>query len=417
MTEPGASSGGGRLVSLDAYRGFVMLAMASAGLSLGTVATNYPESFVWHILDTQTEHAVWRGCSFWDLIQPSFMFLVGVAMPFSYAARRDRGDGFARQFAHALWRATALVVLGVLLSSAWSRQTNFVFANVLCQIGLGYPFIFLALRLQPPWQLALALAVLVGYGAWFATAPLPTRATNVVLIGGNFGGDDLPGFLAHWSKNTNPAAAFDRWFLNLFPHPAREPFRFDKGGYTTLNFVPSIATMLFGVLAGQWLRSGTSGRAKVQSLIIAAAFGLVVGMLLDAHVCPIVKRIWTPSWVIYSTGWTCGMLALFYGTIDVAGFRRWALPLVAVGANSIAVYVMAQLMKPWIASQLRIHLTTALQLAERGRLRWFPAATGWHVPGKPFQGEFGPVVESAAVLFAIWLIALWMYRRKIFIRL
>ena len=124
---------------------------------------------------------------------------------------------------------------------------------------------------------------------------------------------------------------------------------FNEGGYATLNFIPSIATMLFGVLAGELLRSGAAGR-QAASLLMAGAVVLVAGPGARRHVCPIVKRIWTPSWVVYSTGWTCWMLAAFYAVIDVAGFRRWAFPLVVVGMNSIAIYLMAQLMKPFVGS-------------------------------------------------------------------
>lgn len=413
MTEPRAD---GRLVSLDAYRGFVMLAMASAGLGIPAMVAKQPENVLLNVLASQTEHADWRGCTAWDLIQPSFMFIVGVAMPFSYAARRDRGDGFGRQFGHALARAAGLVLLGLFLSSAWSRQTNFTFANVLCQIGLGYPFVFLLLRCGPRGQALAAVAVLVGYWLWFALYPLPASDANYVTIGGTLNNNGLRGFLGHWARGSNPAAGFDRWFLNLFPRPAGSPFLANEGGYTTLNFVPSIATMLFGVLAGELLRSGLTGRKKVEWLVLAAALGIVLGLLLDRQVCPLVKRIWTPSWVVYSTGWTCGLLALFYGTIDAAGFRRAAFPLVVVGLNSIAFYVMAQLMKPWVASQLRIHLTTALQVAGDAQKRL--GAGSWaRLPSRPFSGEYGPVYESACVLLALWAIVYAMYRRRIFIRL
>src|SRR5262249_53344071 len=145
------------------------------------------------------------------------------------------------------------------------------------------------------------------------------------------GRSGLDGFLLHWEKNTNAAAAFDRWFLNLFPRPDGQPFPYNAEGYATLNFVPSVATMIFGVLAGGLLRSGVSPRAKVQTLAVAGALGLVLGSALDTTVCPVVKRIWTPSWAVYSAGWACWILAAFYGLIDVAGWRRWAFPLVVVG--------------------------------------------------------------------------------------
>src|SRR5262249_41613809 len=151
------------------------------------------------------------------------------------------------------------------------------------------------------------------------------------------------GLAAHWQKNANVAAAFDRWFLNLFPR--QKPFVYNEGGYATLNFIPSIATMLFGVLAGRWLRTTRSGGGGGPGVVLAGRVWLVAGTALDTSYCPAIKRLWTPSWVVYSTAWTCWLLALFYGVIDVAGWRGWAFPLVVVGVNSIVMYVMAQLMK------------------------------------------------------------------------
>lgn len=363
-----------------------MLAMASGGFALTEVARDRPESRALAILAGQFEHVPWRGCSFWDLIQPSFMFIVGVAMPFSYASRVARGDGRANQFGHAIRRSIVLVLLAVFLSSAGSTSTHWVFTNVLAQIGLGYPIVFLMLGRSPRAQFAAALGILAAYWLWFAAYPLPTPA------GAGEGG--LTGFLAHWEKHANPAAAFDRWFLNLFPTPDGRAFTTNEGGYATLNFVPSIATMLFGVIAGEWLRSSRSGLAKVRGLLAWGVAALAVGMLLDATLCPVVKRIWTPSWAVFSAGWTSVLLAVFYGLIDVAGYRRWAFPLVVVGVNSIAFYVMAQLMKPFVAKQLAIHLGPDL-----------------------FGGDLGPLIRSAAVLGAFWLIALTMFRQRILVRI
>ena len=145
-----------RLRSLDAYRGLIMLAMASGGFALAKVAqnpevttqfdgTSWAEWWVglWGFLEYQCRHVAWAGCSFWDLIQPSFMFMVGVAMPFSYARREEKGESEWRMFGHVLFRSVILILLGVFLSSNWSPQTNFTFANVLAQIGLGYTFAYL----------------------------------------------------------------------------------------------------------------------------------------------------------------------------------------------------------------------------------------------------------------------------------
>jgi predicted acyltransferase len=152
--------------------------------------------------------------------------------------------------------------------------------------------------------------------------------------------------------------------------------------------------MILGLIAGEYLRSPRSQGSKFAWLTAAACVCLAVGWLLGQTVCPIVKRIWTPSWVIFSAGWTFAMLAGFYGIIDVLGIKRWSFPLVVVGMNSIAMYCMSQQLKPWVRRNLNIHL---------GR--------SW------FIGDYAPVVESVAVLLVLWLICLWLYRQRIFLRI
>lgn len=169
---------------------------------------------------------------------------------------------------------------------------------------------------------------------------------------------------------------------------------FNGGGYQTLNFVPSLATMIFGLLAGQLLMGPRTAGEKLRLLVVAGAAALALGVLLGQTVCPIVKRIWTPSWAIYSAGWTCWMLAAFYAVIDMQGWRRWAWPLVIVGMNSIAVYMLAETLHPFIIETLRTHFGQGL-----------------------FTGTYGPLTSSLAVLLFLWLTCWWLYRQRIFIRI
>jgi heparan-alpha-glucosaminide N-acetyltransferase len=400
-----------RLISLDAYRGFVMLAMASSGLGIPQVAREFPESTVWKILKSQSDHIEWAGCSFWDMIQPSFMFIVGVAMPWAYANRKAKGEGWWSQFGHAIARALVLIALGVFLSSNGNGQTNWTFVNVLTQIGLGYPFVFLILGWKPAWQFVAAFAVLIGYWVYFAFWPLPgTEGSWPVAL-------DWGTIQAHWAKNANAASQFDVWFLNLLPYPNGKPFVENGGGYATLNFIPSIATAIFGVLVGRLLKSNAEPKRKLTTLAVAGVAGIVAGMVMGATICPDVKRIWTPSWVLESTGWACLMMAIFYLVIDVVGWRKLAFPFVVVGANSIVMYVMSQLITGWIKGTLRTHLTTLTYVLEH----WFGLGPSV-VPkieheGSIFTGTYAPIYDSAAILFVLWLICLWLYRRKIFVRI
>ena len=381
-----------RLTSLDAYRGFIMIAMASSGLALAGAAKHFPDSAVMQSLGFHADHVPWIGCSFWDLIQPSFMFMVGVALPFSYASRKTRGDGDTRILLHTIWRALLLTWLGVFLASAWSSRTNWVFTNVLAQIGLGYVFVFLLVERGFAVQLAVLAFILVGYWLAFLLYPLPPAGFDFTKVGLTEGWPHLTGWFAHWDKNTNLAAVVDVWFLNLFPRA--EPFRFNEGGYQTLNFVPSMGTMILGLMAGEWLRRPVSSERKFWGLLAAGAVCLMLGLLAGWTVCPIVKRIWTPSWVLLSAGWTFGFLAAFYALIDLGGYKRWAFPLLVVGMNSIAIYLMSQLLRGFVRQSLRTHLGT-----------WW------------FTGPFGSTVELAAILVILWLICWWMYRRGIFLKI
>ncbi|MHA3774010.1 acyltransferase family protein [Verrucomicrobiota bacterium sgz303538] len=385
-----------RLVSLDAYRGFVMLLMISAGLNIPKVAAGFKDSAVWQFLAHQTDHAAWRGCTVWDLIQPSFMFMVGVALPYSVAARSAQGQPFGKLFLHALWRAFALVALGLFLSSTGRQITNFSFAIVLAQIGLGYPFLWLLAWTKPRTQFVAAILILVGYWAAFALYPIPPADFSYQQVGVPPDWSFFQGFEAHWQKNANFAASVDQWFLNLFPQEKR--FEFNVGGYETLNFIPSLATMIFGLIAGGILRGERSGEAKFRWLGGAGLVALAVGAMWDfSGLCPMVKRIWTPSFAIFSAGWAFLLLAIFYGIIDLRGHRRWAFPLVVAGMNSIALYCMSMLLKPWIRERLKLHL---------GRQVF-----------ESFGATYAPMVEMASILIVLWLIAFWMYRRNIFLRI
>jgi predicted acyltransferase len=162
-----------RLVSLDAYRGLVMFLMMAEVLRLAEVAARVPASRVWNFLAFHQTHAPWAGCSLHDLIQPSFSFLVGVALPFSIASRTVRGQSRRAMTAHAFWRAFLLVALGIFLRSIGRDHTYFTFEDTLTQIGLGYGVLFLlGFRTTRDAWIAFGL-IQAGYWAAFALYPLP----------------------------------------------------------------------------------------------------------------------------------------------------------------------------------------------------------------------------------------------------
>jgi len=392
--EPPARSA--RLTSLDTFRGVIMVLMASAGLGFAKIAENFPGSAVWRVVGYHTDHAEWAGCTLWDLIQPAFMFMVGIALPWSVANRQAKGESFGRMLSHAIWRAVLLVVLAIVLSSTWSKHTEWGFNSVLAQIGLGYPILFLLAFTGPRMPWIVAFAILGVDWLAFALFPLPPANFDWSSVGVPADWKFLTGFAAHWEKNANFAAWFDTWFLNLFPRD--EAFKYSKGGYQTLNFVPSLATMIFGLIAGRLLRSDLAMTEKLQRLVVAGLAGIVLGWVLGyAGVCPIVKRIWTPSFAFFSTGWVTLMLAGFVAVVDWRGYKRWTYPFVVVGLNPITLYCLWQVSGGFIRDQFKIHL------------------------GREFFSRLGPVwvpmLERGSVLVVLWLIVWWMYRRKIFLRL
>ena len=371
-----------------------MLLMASAGLGVSQVAKSFPDSPVWQFLGVQCDHAAWAGCTLWDLIQPAFMFMVGVALPWSVANRQGRGQSFASMFGHALMRSLLLVLLAVFLTSNWSKQTEWVFTNVLAQIGLGYPFLFLLAFTKPRTQWLAAFGILFLYWLVFALFPLPPADFAWTDVGVPDNWPHLSGFAAHWEKNTNFAAVFDHWFLNLFP--TATPHTYSSGGYQTLGFIPSLATMTFGLIAGRLLHSDLAMTEKLKRLVIAGVAGIFLGKAIELlGLCPIVKRIWTPSWAIFSGGVVTLILAGFVAVVDWRGWKRWTFPFVVVGLNPITLYCLWQLSGGFIRQQFQIHLGRDV-FATLGQL-------------------WGPALERGSTLIILWLILLWMYRRKIFL--
>jgi predicted acyltransferase len=398
-----AAALGQRLVSLDAYRGLTMFAMASGGIGLRQVALQFPDSPIWQRIGYQFEHVPWVGYSLWDMIQPSFMFIVGVAMVFSCASRHAQGQTWGHMALHAAWRSVVLVLLGIFLRSSHTPQTNFMFEDVLTQIGLGYFFLFMLWNHSPWVQIAAAVVLLGGDWAMFYFYPLPPEGFDYSTVGLKPDWPHLSGIAAHWDKNTNIAAAFDRWFMNLFPRDLLDPKTFvaSGGGYQTLNFIPSLATMIFGMLAGELLQSAQTAWRKFGWLVLAGVVCVGAGWALDHWgVCPIVKRIWTPSWTLFSTGWVLLILASFYAVVDTLGFRRWTFPFIVVGMNSILIYVMAELLPEWFALRLRTHLGAEV-------------FTLWGL----VPAVYSPLVAGIFLLTLMWLVCYWCYRQKIFIRI
>jgi predicted acyltransferase len=385
-----------RNTAVDAYRGLVMLLMMAEVLRLPSVARAFPGNWFWGFLAFNQSHVEWAGCSLHDTIQPGFSFLVGVALPYSIASRLAKGSSFARMFGHTLWRSLLLVWLGIFLRSQRGPIANYTFEDTLTQIGLGYTFLFLLGFVKARWQWVALGVILAGYWLAWAVYPLPGAGFDYQAVGvPPDWTHNYSGFAAHWNKNANLGNAFDQWFLNLFPRT--KPFVFNGGGYLTLSFIPTLGTMILGLIAGRWLRA-EAPRIPFKKFLIAAGAGFAASILLHyAGICPIVKRIWTPAWTLFSGAICFLFLAGFCWIIEVRKHKKWAFPLIVIGMNSIAAYFIADYFGRQVADAFRIHISAA--------------------PFQIFGIGLEPLMRGAAQLLVYWAILLWMYRRKIFLRI
>ena len=388
-----------RLSSLDACRGFAMLLLASGsytlfreGFGLQEVASHFPENEIWRFVGTQFSHSAWRGITVWDLVMPLFIFMVGVAMSYSYAKRKRQGQAFRQMAAHAAYRAAVFIVLGSigfivlgnLVMMRLPNHLNIDFSNVLPQIGLAYFFAFLLVGRSVRLQLGVSLGILFIY--WLAFALYPSDSIGPPKS------DQFGGFYAHWNRGANVAVDVDRWLLNALPRT--DPYVAHAAGMQTLNFIPTISTIIFGVMAGDYLRRAVNAPRTARFLVGVGIGAVIVGLAMDATVCPLVKALWTPSWAILSSGCALMILAWFYWIVDGKGYRRWAFPFIVVGANSLVAYSLANLADYWV-----------FKAWER-------------VVGKTlFVDPYGPVWKSLGLVVFVWFACFALYRREMFVRI
>lgn len=399
MTETPSHSAEGkspRKISIDVYRGMVMFLMLVEVLHLPRLARHFSDNRWLEWLRFHTSHVAWEGCSLHDLIQPGFTFLVGVAMPFSIAARKQQGNT-AGMLMHAAWRAVVLILIGIVLRSLNDEQTNFTFEDTLTQIGLGYFFVFL-IALMPRWVHYLS-AVMILCLVWlaFALSPAPPDDFDYREVGvSQRWTHHHEGLASRWNKNSNLAWQADVWFLNQFPR--EKPFRYNGGGYATLSFVPTMVTMLIGLIAGVWLREPLQRKERMLRFASGTIFCLLAGWLLAySDLCPLVKRIWTPSFTLWSGGWCLLWLAALHWVCDIKGHQRWAFPFMVIGANSILIYVMSWTVERPIRDMLFRHFG--------------------ETPFAIFGTAYVTQVSGAATLAIMFSVLLWLYRRKVFIRI
>lgn len=379
---------------------FLMLAEA---LHTCQVAASLREAGVvsgtWEFFCRSQSHVTWSGASLHDIVQPSFSFLVGLVMPLSIAGRVTQSQSKAKLFRHALWRAAVLVAIGVGVRCMWSRRLVVNFEDTLAQIGLGYPFLFLLAFTKRKVQWRAFVALLLGVWLMFVLYPLPGPDFDHAAAGVSadfLREHGLSGLMAHFQKNSNVAWAADRVILNLFPRSV--PFRYNEGGYATLSFIPTLATMLLGMLSYPIIASQRPRAERARRLTATGLACIAAGWALAAlGLCPIVKRIWTPSFVLYSGGYCLLLLAGFFTVMDVFGKQKWAHPLRVLGANSLLAYILSQFTEGLFAKRLVRYLGDGL-------FSWAGAA-------------YEPFIVGAVILIFYWVLLDVMFRRKIFLKI
>jgi predicted acyltransferase len=375
---------------------FVLLAEA---LQLCKVAEVVPESAFWQFLCQQQSHAEWVGANLHDLIMPSFCFLVGVSLPFSIARRTAQAAALRDLWRHAIIRSSLLIGLGLANAALHARQLIvYPFDWILPQMGLAYPALFwLAFK---PSRIAWSSVIGILVVCWlvFALYPLPSPSFDYEWVGISqswLNEHGLKGFEAHWQKNSNVAWAFDVWLLNLYPRA--DPFVGFPKGMTTLNFVPTLATMILGLIAGRLLQSDCSPWSKLRWLIGAGVLGLTGGWAFSlTGLCPLVKAIWTPSWILFSGGWCFLLLGCFFLLVDSWGYKRLAFPFTVIGMNAIVAYLLGQ-----------IYPNVAFNA-----LRRLVGPTSFTFLGDPY----GPLIYGVVIVTGYWAALYVLYRRRLFLR-
>ena len=371
-----------RLLSLDTLRGFDMLFIMGLSTFVAHLCAALGAGDCW--LARQMRHVQWHGFAQHDTIFPLFLFIAGVAFPFSYAKMREKGWSTLRICRKIAWRAFALVMLGMIYNGLFTKGFGEVrWASVLARIGLGWAFAaFLYVAFSWRARIAWAVAILVGYWAVMRYAVVP---------GAPVGADP-------WSVEWNFAAYVDRLLL---------PNSLGKSGADPegiLSTFPAIVTAMLGMFTGEFVRwrreQGTgngeqgvwNGGGKVVTMLAAAAVMLAVGLVWSQWM-PINKRLWTSTFVLVAGAYSLALFAVFYWIVDVKMWRGWTFPLRVVGLNAITIYLLQRVVD-------------------------FDAISRFFLGGIVglLPQESGAALISMGHLAICWLVLCFLYQKKVFLK-
>jgi len=359
----------GRVASIDALRGFDMM-WITGGEDVIHALNKVIHHPVMKAVDEQFQHARWEGFHFYDLIFPLFLFIVGLVLPFSLTRRLEAGANRAKIYRHLVRRLLLLLVLGWVYYGLLDFHLHDLrLAGVLQRIAVCYFLAaLLVMNTSARGQALTASAVLLLYWAVMMLAPVPGFGAGVLTPDGNLGA---------WVDQ------------HLLPRPYCCNVYGDAEGI--LSTFPAVCTTLFGVLAGHWLRTDQSGNRKALGLALAGVSSLLAG-LIWGHWFPVIKYLWSSSYVLMASGWSLLITALFYYIIDVRGYQRWSFFFTVIGMNAITIYLARRLFD-------------------------FDALANVFVHG--FIGYLGvwmPVGMAVSSLAVGWLLLWFLYRQKIFLK-
>lgn len=359
----------GRINSVDFYRGLTMFLLAGESTLLYEHLQHFDHGIL-HFLAVQFSHHAWHGLHFWDLVQPFFMFIVGVSIPFAVANRIKKGDSKKTITLHALKRSFLLLLFGWGLYCIYADGIVWQFQNVLAQLSVTYLVAFLIRNKSFSFQLIFTLGILLIYDLAYRFFP-------------------VEGFNHPWVKLEDLGA-----WVNIKIEGV------DRGEeWATLNVVSTTAHTVWGVLCGKLLMSEKPVSKKIQYLLIAGVISLVIGYALDLlNITPIIKKIATSAFVFASGGWSILVLCMLYWLIDVKKFFGTGPNMFKiVGMNSIFIYMFFMLGGADI-------FTTSLTPFTNALFSWIsPIAVG--------------IITSLLVWAALWYVCYWLYKNKLFIKI
>jgi predicted acyltransferase len=359
-----------RLASLDAFRGFIMFwIIGGEGLLAGVQALGHNR-----VIDGivyELNHTPWQGLRFYDCIWPSFMLLVGLSIPFSFA-KRSLTQSYRQQLARALRRTVALFLLGSVRESVSLGSPYLVeLSSALQPIAIAYLVAFLMARKSWKFQASVGALILASYAFLLALVPAPGIPAGTYALNHN---------LVHYVD----IALLGQEHWNIWPYAP-------EGWGTVLSTIPTISTTILGLLLGELLMSGRPKQVKARLIGGIGLLCLALGYILSPFV-PVIMKLWTTSYGLVTAGWACLMFLFFYWPIDVWACRKWSVPFAVIGANAIFIYMFRSL----------IHLGSIVGVFTQGIARLLPRS--------------GVLAQEVAVLVVEWLILFWMYKRRIFIK-